>query len=459
MGSVVTLLVGIGYACVSLVPGDFKRARVCFYSAAALLGVMEMVWYTQSGWPFAWRLAVASAICLVIGVGLPETLRWVHRREMLVISPPISQPHEAAEKTADVPRGELPVRDFDLRGHIIQVAIGWTSPEHKSIGGAVVANIKNLGQPTVLDDWQIFVTPAKGDRLRAEIMVDWQTLQLGSDRSSPEVFKRDKGLIDQATTQPIPTNGQIYGVVPFVIGTRDLNRFMKKDTRVALVYHDVKGGEHSAEFALQGRDMGTHDYIYGIGALTKKPASDNVVCQVVSAHFEPVFRFFQSPPVYFQRLDAMLRVGVTNQTGKPLHLRRYSVAALKGIEWIQFKNADSAAFEPYAFGTMVAGDKGFIRRFNLSSNGFDYVTQQRPINPNESIELWMFFISGLTRNNLPEISQFKFAFHDSANQAFQCTSAYSAQSDKGIVLGTSTGDLIVLNPEPIPANLREEPPH
>jgi hypothetical protein len=114
-------------------------------------------------------------------------------------------------------------------------------------------------------------------------------------------------------------------------------------------------------------------------------ASGKLVCQVMTVQFEPVFRFFQSPPVYFQRLDTMLRVSLTNQTGKPLSIRGYSVAVLKGVDWIQFKNADSAAYEPYAFGVMESGDKPFIRRFNLSTNGFDYVTHQKALNPDESM--------------------------------------------------------------------------
>jgi hypothetical protein len=93
------------------------------------------------------------------------------------------------------------------------------------------------------------------------------------------------------------------------------------------------------------------------------------------------------------------------------------------------------------------------------TNGFDYVTQQNPLNPDESIELWMFFISGLTRKNLPEISQFEFIFDDSAIEEFPCTSAYSIQSDKGTVVGILTGDLKALDSEPMPPNLREEPGH
>ena len=185
-----------------------------------------------------------------------------------------------------------------------------------------------------------------------------------------------------------------------------------------------------------------------------------LACSVATIHFEPFYRFFQDPPVYFQRLDTAIRVSVTNRVGKSIYPRGYSVSALVGTGWVQFKNADSAAFEPYAFGVMGIGEKNaYLRRFDLSANGFDYVMKQRPLNPDENLELWMFFISGLSPKDLPKISQFKFIFRDSAGEEFPCTSAYSTKNDKGIVIGISGGDLKVMSLEPTPPNIREEPPH
>src|SRR5260370_38648557 len=42
-----------------------------------------------------------------------------------------------------------------------------------------------------------------------------------------------------------------------------------------------------------------------------QPASGKLISQVMTVQFEPVFRFYQSPPVYFQRLDTMLRISLT----------------------------------------------------------------------------------------------------------------------------------------------------
>jgi hypothetical protein len=183
-------------------------------------------------------------------------------------------------------------------------------------------------------------------------------------------------------------------------------------------------------------------------------------CQVETVQFEPVYRFFQTPPVYFQRLDTSLRISLTNQLGKAVYLQNPAAAALVGTQWVEFKNADSAAFEPYAFGVMGIGvNKAFLGRYDLSSNGFDYVMQQGPLKADENRQLWMFFISGLSRDRLRDISQFRFVFRERAGEEFPCISPYSVKTDKGTVVGTNRGDLNVMPFEPIPPNLREEPSH
>jgi hypothetical protein len=71
----------------------------------------------------------------------------------------------------------------------------------------------------------------------------------------------------------------------------------------------------------------------------------------------------------------------------------------------------------------------------------------------------MFFISGLERNILPELSHGKFVFSDGAGAEWTCNSPYSIKSDKGTVVGTTAGNLTALPIEPVPPGIREEPPH
>jgi len=204
--------------------------------------------------------------------------------------------------------------------------------------------------------------------------------------------------------------------------------------------------------------LGITDYLLARSdqhSVANTPPTDmKLSCIVETVQFEPAYRFYQFPPVYYQKLDTWLRVNLTNQTGKRLYIRGHDVRALVGVGWVKFKNADTGAFEPYGFGGM---QKDYLVRFDLSQNGFDYVMQQRPLNTDENSELWMFFISGLSRADQRNINQFKFVFYDSGGIEFPCVSDYSIKTDQGTVVGSS--QLKFLPREPIPSDLREEPPH
>jgi hypothetical protein len=202
-------------------------------------------------------------------------------------------------------------------------------------------------------------------------------------------------------------------------------------------------------------------YVWSTARTVHTAAPGTLACQVASVQLDSFYRFFQDPPVYFQRLDTALRLSLTNGVGRRVYLRNYSVAALTLTEWVPFKNADSAAFEPNAFGLMGVGEsQAYLGRFDLSANGFDYVMQQKPLEPDENIELWMFFISGLSRERLREISQFKFIFHERAGaEELSCISPYSVKDDQGAVIGMRRGNLKAKPLERIPPNLREEPAH
>jgi len=189
------------------------------------------------------------------------------------------------------------------------------------------------------------------------------------------------------------------------------------------------------------------------------PKQEMLACEVVSVYFEDLYRFYQEPPKYFQHLDTALRLSLTNQTGKALYIKNRKVSALAGVKWVPFKNSENGAYEPHAFGGMGKDKNGRDQffRFDLSSNGFDYITQERPIGVDENVELWMFFISGLTRKDLSSISQFKFLFTDSAGNEFPCVSAYPPKNVRPDSIGSENGDLKILPSEPVPPTLREEP--
>ncbi|HLW83254.1 MAG TPA: hypothetical protein VKS20_14550 [Candidatus Acidoferrales bacterium] len=192
--------------------------------------------------------------------------------------------------------------------------------------------------------------------------------------------------------------------------------------------------------------------------LSKEEGAE-LYAQVLGLFPGPVYQFYKHPPVYFKRLDTMLYVSITNQTDIPLYLRRYSASAFVGGKWIAFKNADPSAYWADEFGAIIPSQNqnpAMIKRFDLSKNGYDYVMNQRPLGPHENLRLWMFFMSGIGDASEVKNSKFRLTFYDSTNNKYVCV---SQNHSDGITIGPSGSgaDLTYLPPEPVPANLREEP--
>lgn len=87
IGIVVPVLIGVGLSMIGLNPPEFKIARGCFWVSAIMLGGMNTVWDIKTDLPAWWRILAGALIWILIGVGLPEGLRWVTRRERREVPP------------------------------------------------------------------------------------------------------------------------------------------------------------------------------------------------------------------------------------------------------------------------------------------------------------------------------------------------------------------------------------
>src|ERR1017187_15841 len=150
----------------------------------------------------------------------------------------------------------------------------------------------------------------------------------------------------------------------------------------------------------------------------------------------PACRFYQNPPQHYQSLDTELLVSVTNRSGHDLYIRAYSVEAMVDGKWIRFKNAEGLGVDQFSFGFIDRTYK-CIRHFDLFSNGFDYVMQQRPLRDDESLDMWMFFKSGLAINGKAidrRVKQFMVSLYDSANDEYSFTSTYPTKRGTTITI-------------------------
>ncbi len=86
VGIIVPLLVGGAISMVGLTPPEFIYARIGFILSAIVLGTASVIWAAVTEQPLGIRLFVTTPIALLIGIGLPESLQWVSKREAMVSS-------------------------------------------------------------------------------------------------------------------------------------------------------------------------------------------------------------------------------------------------------------------------------------------------------------------------------------------------------------------------------------
>lgn len=82
----VPALWGFAGVFVSITPAEFRAAKWCFWLSAIILGGMDVFWQINTDKPLVFRIVVGIALWSLIGVGLPEVIRWVNGREHHVVT-------------------------------------------------------------------------------------------------------------------------------------------------------------------------------------------------------------------------------------------------------------------------------------------------------------------------------------------------------------------------------------
>jgi hypothetical protein len=191
-------------------------------------------------------------------------------------------------------------------------------------------------------------------------------------------------------------------------------------------------------------------WVAGLGSTIS--ASKDLVGRVLIARADPLYRFYQHPPAYFERIDTELYVEITNETDVPIYIRGYSVLALvSGQQWKTFQNLPALGLEPDEIG-FIAPNRAYLNRIDLSKNGFDYLIRQKALGAHEAVQAWMFFNSGLSNSKLSQVKKFRITILDSTEKQHIFFSDYPNVSGQFAV-----GELRVLPRETVPANLQEEP--
>jgi hypothetical protein len=251
LGFIIALLVGAGFAVLSMAPPRHRIAEACFSIAALVFWAKFAYWAVTSEDNLTQRVFVSLVVFGISGALLIWGLSWV---EGMLPQPEVSTP-------------------FNLRGTILHIGIGY-NPEFKAAGGVLVANVTNTGVPVSVDPdaWRIKARLTDGRVVEGKLSVNWTTLNFSMESGGVvETYTKDKDLLQQGVREPIPTNGQIFGVTPFVIPDVPKEALAQKGVALILEYKDVLGHPYSAEHVMSGVNAGPRDYIPGIGGVKPTP--------------------------------------------------------------------------------------------------------------------------------------------------------------------------------------------
>lgn len=122
VGILVPVLIGVGFGVLGYSPAEYKLGRWCFWLSAGSLGGMQLFWEYETERPAITRVVIGLLVWTIIGVGLPELLRWVNRREKDAHRPALSE-------VQSVPT-EAPRTPPDKQTEVIPSAKSPASPPH-----------------------------------------------------------------------------------------------------------------------------------------------------------------------------------------------------------------------------------------------------------------------------------------------------------------------------------------
>lgn len=219
VGVVVAIFVGLGVSMVGLSPPEYAVARACFWLSAVLLGATGLVWELRTQQPTWWRISAGVLIWTCVGVGLPETLRWVGWRQAGVLAP----------KTVENPK-KLKV-----------MSLAFVHP-HLAPGSpiAVRVNFKNVSGRAI--------------RIRNAAYV--QTRVMPKDLSAE---KENENLLWQQLRDGLEKAGR-DAEIPMV-EDGDMNQILESAPLASDEYEDIMRGSHAVYFASITQDRDTKEHL------------------------------------------------------------------------------------------------------------------------------------------------------------------------------------------------------
>jgi hypothetical protein len=137
---------------------------------------------------------------------------------------------------------------YELVGTIFGLGMGNPTSQPQDTSVFIIANVRNVGAPTIASDWALQVTTPGGKVIEGRnrfINPDYP-LELSKASGEPMVLSPEDALYMKASSNPIPSGGQVTGVIIFDLVNTKKEDVLKVGTVVVLSFTDVTGKKYSA---------------------------------------------------------------------------------------------------------------------------------------------------------------------------------------------------------------------
>lgn len=140
-----------------------------------------------------------------------------------------------------------------LRGEIDAIVMGRVSGGMSGTAITVLASIRNLGTPSIVEGWALSVSVPGAPPMAGRHQAIPETLNLERPDGPPLVVRGRDALYDKTTLSPVGQGNMQRGYLLFLLERVDMTAIYRPGTRIILTYKDVTGKSYVIEKALLGQ--------------------------------------------------------------------------------------------------------------------------------------------------------------------------------------------------------------
>jgi hypothetical protein len=140
-----------------------------------------------------------------------------------------------------------------LKGEIVYWASGKIERLNNRTAAMVWCSISNIGMQSIANDWHLYLDFPDGKHTEGQGSFVTKKTTFPTPKGDRIVYQED-ALYNKALT-PIPTGGQINGVLLFEFPDLSVQDLLIQNVKVTLTFKDVSGKSYECFFVLTGKGV------------------------------------------------------------------------------------------------------------------------------------------------------------------------------------------------------------